>query len=499
MLPEGDEARASPQVLKLRLSPLKLDQLQGVKDGKGGKSLNLSTDGDDEVAQLTAKYLATAADKLTKHFTPSVSEFSKRSYSRSISRSDNMVLDEEEDWTNSDHSDQKEDVYANRITRSRSKSTTSYLHREASVAVEAVSDFGGRYAATALTVLVAVLAVSLQLICNQVDCNCKVFRIEKLTQLSVYFSWEAGYIYVGYAWLIYLLSVIPYIGHKKKLPSPTDVEYYFNGLTSALIVIAGLGVAEYWFKYPILALIFKNYLQLCVASIFYALIISVWCFLRAGYAPNARWNLQGQTKRVLSDFFIGREVNPSWFGIIDIKLVHLRLSLITALVFNGIFLVRNIKLASLPVAGPNSTLSVIDIGVHIVQNARYDTVAAVTALLTIVYVLDILVFEHHLLSSFELQCEGVGSQLLIRYALFPLWTSLFAKFTLQHKIPDFCTWALVACSIIYLAGIVLKRLSNELKYHYRINPSSDRSTSKWKFLSFSISLFSKAIQSYIIK
>lgn len=475
VLPEHDEPSTSAnQVLKLRLSPLKLDQLQGVKDGKGGKLLNHSTDGDDEVAQLTAKYLATAADKLTNNFTPSASELSKRSYSRSISRSE--VAADEEEWTNSDHSEHNQDLYANRITRSRSKPTSSYLQRETSVATEAVSDFGGKYVAIGVTTLFAALAVFLQFACNRVDCNFKLLRIEKLLQSSLYYSLEAGYIYIGFAWLIYILSIVPYIGHKKKLPSSVDVEYYFNGLASAAIVIAGIGIAEYWFKYPIIALIYKNYLQLSVVAIIYALCISVWCFWRAAYAPNSQWKSKNQPGRVLSEFFLGREINPRWFGIIDIKLVHLRLSLITTLIFNAIFLARNIKLAPLPVSGPNGTLSIIDLGLHIVQNAKYDTVAAVTALLTIIYVLDILIFEHHLLSSFELQCEGVGCHLLIRYALFPLWTSLLPKFTLQHKLTNFCTWTLLICSIVFLTGIILKRLSNELKYHYRAYPTSKRST-----------------------
>lgn len=442
------------------------------------------------MARLTAKYLQTATDKLTNNLTPSASELSKRSYSRSVSRS---VLDDEE-WTHSDHSEGNEDIYANRITRSRSKTTASYLHRrEQNIASDAAAEFGGWIGATTLSILIAVLCVSLQYICSRADCSCKALRTEKLWELSTYFTLEAGYIYIGYAWTLFLLSAIPFIGHRKKIPAApsttTDIEHYFNGLASAILILSGLGVAEFWFKYPILALIYKNYQQLCLVSIVYALVISVWCYARSAYVPNTQWNPFGKSGRVLGDLFIGREINPRWFNVIDIKLVHLRMALITTLVFNSIFLIRNVKLAPLPsAAGANGTLSVTDICLHLIQNARYDTVAAVIAILIIVYVLDSLIFEHHLTSSFELQCEGVGSQILLRFAVFPIWTSLISKFALQHKITGVPTGLLATVSVVFLAGILLKRLSNELKYHYRINPSSKRSTSKlFLFLNISFS------------
>lgn len=479
-MPEVDEPNQSTrQVLKLRLSPLKMDNLnEGKAKVRSGKVTNISSEGDDEVAQLTAKILASGG---TNNLTPS--EVSKRSYSRSISRS---VLDDE-DWSHSDHSD-RNDEYNNRITRSRSK---SYLNRrESKTTVDGVAEYGGQYVATALTILLPLICLSLQYICSRADCNCKALRTEKLAELSTYFSLDAAYLYIGLAWLLYLLSAIPYLGIKRKLnASPaTEVEHYFNGLTSAVLIVGGLGVAEWCFKYPIVALIYKNYQQLCVIGVAYAFILSVWCYVRASYAPNAQPNPLAKSGRLLSDIFVGREINPRWFNIIDMKLVHLRLALITTLVFNIILLVRNVKFASLPTAGANDSLSITDVFIHIIQNVRYDTVAATTALLVIVYVLDILIFEHHLTSSFELQCEGVGSQLLVRYALLPIWTSLFSKFTLQHKIAGVPNWALAIISVVFVAGIILKRLSNELKYHVRTNPNSKRSASKSIYLNHFIHL-----------
>lgn len=188
------------------------------------------------------------------------------------------------------------------------------------------------------------------------------------------------------------------------------------------------------------------------------------------------WNPYAKSGRLISDLFIGREINPRWLQVIDIKLVHRRIALISTLIFNLIFLSRNIKYVAAPVV--EAPLTYTEIVAQHLQNLRLDPVAATVSLLVIVYVLDALIFEHHLISSFELHAEGVGAQLLLQYATFPVWTSLISKFALQHKISGVPNWLLAVLAVLYIGGILLKRLSNELKYHYRVNPTSSRSASK---------------------
>lgn len=180
-----------------------------------------------------------------------------------------------------------------------------------------------------------------------------------------------------------------------------------------------------------------------------------------------------------SDLFMGREINPKWLNSFDIKLVHRRMALISALIFNLIFLARNIKYAAVQVG--EAPLTYIETASQFIQNIKLDPVAATISCLIIAYILDALIFEHHITSSFELQSEGVGAQLLLQYASFPVWTSLIAKYALQHKIIGVPNWFLAIVSILYISGLILKRLSNELKYHYRVYPTSNRSSGKFSF------------------
>lgn len=321
-----------------------------------------------------------------------------------------------------------------------------------------------------------------QYVCSRPECAFKAVRVEKLKLLSSYFTVEAGYIYLPFTWLVCILSVIPYLGVKRQLAQPTpgneaNAPRYFNGLASAIAIVGGLAITEYYFKYPIFALIYKNYQQFCFVGFVYAFIISIWLFVRSKYVPQSAWNPSAKSGRLISDLFIGREINPYWWNRIDIKLVHRRIALISTLVFNVIFLARNIRYVPAPVV--EAPLTNYEIAIQFIQSIKFDPVAATVSLLVITYVLDALAFEHHLTSSFELQNEGVGAHLLLQYASLPVWTSLFAKFALQHKIPGVPGWVLGHVALIYIDGVLLKRFANELKYHYRVYPNSARSSSKY--------------------
>lgn len=467
--------------VSIRVSPLKLD-----KDGRVSKTpsklrkatsksklANISNDGDDEVASLTAKYLN---DKLNAGENPTPSDLStgKRSYSRSMSRS----LIEDEDWTHSDASEKNDPLYANRITRSRSKTQN---RREHSLTNDAAAEFGGSIGASLLIVLLPILCFSAQYVCSRPECNIKSVRLEKLKLFTSYFTLEAGYLYLAFTWIVCALSAIPYLGVKRQLAISTGADpqqlHYFNGFASAAAIVSGISITEYYFKYPINTLIYKNYQQFCFIGFIYAFIISIWCFFRSAYFPVRLWNPYGKSGRLISDLFIGREISPKWWNLFDIKLIHRRIALISTLIFNLIFLTRNIKFAS--VQAGEAPLTYVEHASQFYQSIRLDSVAATISILLIVYVLDALIFEHHITSSFELQSEGVGAQLLLQYASFPIWTSLIAKYALQHKIAGVPNWFLTIVSIVFIAGLLLKRLSNELKYHYRVYPTSSRSSGKF--------------------
>lgn len=135
--------------------------------------------------------------------------------------------------------------------------------------------------------------------CSRPDCSIKSVRVEKLKLLSTYFTLESGYIYVGLTWLVCALSLIPFLGVKRQSAQSTcggneaSEPHYFNGIATATIITGGLSAVEYYFKYPIFTLIYKNYQQFCFVGFVYALIISIWLFVRSAYIPVTGWNVYG--------------------------------------------------------------------------------------------------------------------------------------------------------------------------------------------------------------
>lgn len=324
----------------------------------------------------------------------------------------------------------------------------------------------------------------LQYVCSRPDCSVRSVRLEKLKLLSSYFTLESGYIYLALTWIVSALSLIPFLGVKRQSAQSTSggneasASYYFNGFATAAVIVSGLSVVEYYFKYPINTLIYKNYQQFCFVGFIYAIIISIWLFVRSKYVPVPAWNPYAKSGRLVGDLFVGREINPRWFNRLDIKLVHRRVALIATLIINLIFLTRNIKFVP-AAANIEAPLTNSEIVSQFIQSIRLEPVAAAVSILIILNVIDALAFEHHLVGTFELQNEGVGAQLLLQYASYPIWTSLFAKFALQHKISGVPNWLLALICAVYLGGLIFKRLANELKYHYHVYPNSARSASKF--------------------
>lgn len=458
--------------LSVRVSPLKFEKDGTVRTptkGLRSKASNISSEGDDEVASLTSKYLSERLRRRAVVEDPTPSDLStKRSYSRSISRS----VVEDEEWSHSDTSEKNDGLY-NRITRSRSKSQK--VQRASN---DPAAEFGGSIGAFALVLLIPIVCFSAQYVCSRPDCNIKSVRWEKLKALASYFTNESVFIFLSFHWIVSLVSTIPYTGLRRTLPQSATSDakpLLFNGLFTSALITSGLLIAEYVFQHQIFALIYKNYQQLILVSFVYALLISTTCFIRSRYVPVSEWNPLGKSGRLVSDFFMGRIINPEFFGIFNIKLIHRRMALITILVINIVFLVRNIKYVA-PAAGaqePNSH----PILAHL-SNINGDSVAALVSSILITYVVDQLVYEHHSVNSLELSGDGTGAYQLLYYASFPVLVNLWAKYANQHKIADVPCYLLVIIGAIAAAGILFKRYANYIKYNFRTQPKSASASSK---------------------
>lgn len=432
------------------------------------KVSQISNESDEEVKRLVSNKLNIAKEKLASlRYTPTPSELSRQSrqsQSRSMSRS---VLDDDDG-----------DEYSDRETEPiHDEDRNKYTYR-LETKNPTTSIWIGLFT-LGLILLISLLAFYLTFACTREECGFSVGRLAKLKTIRTYGSWEVFAYYLVYIKAIFLLSALP-IGRsvplKNEKPSAT---YNFNGLALAVIVGAAVVTAEY-LKYPVIRFIYGNYQQFCCVAIFYALIVAGWRYFINQNVSVYECNPYAKSGSFWKDYFIGREINPRWL-LFDIKLIHYHAAIIATLLLNGIFIYRNVKFSALPTENGNYTLNWTEAIIFTYNNVKYDPVALLTASLVFWHALDLLIFEHHIASSFFLQGEGVGAFLLLRNAIFPFLNSLIAKYAWEHKIIGMPKWAIIVTIVVFAFGWLFKRGSNKIKYEFRKDPSNPKFDSKYIF------------------
>ncbi|XP_055904816.1 lamin-B receptor [Eupeodes corollae] len=398
--------------------------------------------------------------------------------SRSISQSN---YDDGDNYSKMEFSDSEEENFKSvNITLKSSytplidRTSTSFCRK-----IEAPKEFGGLVGSCMLLVIVPLLAYYLPWCCRKKVCEFKQPNLSALFDLKYVekiFNGQAVGSYVAFNSGIFILSAALF-GRFVRLPSDRPGSgYYFNALPIAVLATIGLGVGEY-LKYPVADFILKNYLRYSLFSLLNAFFVATWCYVRANYigAPDLQTNPYAKSGNFIVDFCLGKQVNPKWFGSVDIKQVYYKVWMITTLLFAEIFILKNIELPSMPaeIIQETETLvgSVPIIAKFYAENIKFDTTSLVSSLMLLTYALDGAIFEHHLASSFELQQEGLGALVLIRYAATPFLLNAIPKYLFEHKSVVLPNWAMAVMVILFAAGLVLKRISNKIKYQYRINPN----------------------------
>lgn len=95
----------------------------------------------------------------------------------------------------------------------------------------------------------------------------------------------------------------------------------------------------------------------------------------------------------------------------------------------------------------------------------------ITSALQTLYILDALVFESQLVTTFELQAEGLGYMRVLQYSLYPFFATSTTKYLYEHgQGREINLWILAAILLVYISGYILYRGSNSQKNAFRLNP-----------------------------
>lgn len=296
--------------------------------------------------------------------------------------------------------------------------------------------------------------------------------IGELKSLENLVNLQSFYFAVAIHFSTVLISLLP-VGRIVKLPD-SEKEYKFNGILSA-VIISGFLFALELKNLDILTAFYNNIDRLLFISIIKNINVSAVLYFLAKYRPNGEANAYGNSGKFLNDFVAGREVNPKFFNRFDAKRIHSVQSTVLLLLINIALLFKNVSIPSIEVASEGSPINELIKQTYanfifIINNSEFNVAGFVVSSLLIVYALDLLIYEHHLATSFQINDEGCGAEILLRLATFPFLVSFLPRYLFAHDV-SVNGYILAFASVIFIIGLIIKRGSNCLKFHYRLHPS----------------------------
>ncbi|XP_064552054.1 lamin-B receptor [Drosophila montana] len=443
---------------------------------EGGTGADVDTDSirkriTDRLRRSLSKTISNVAG------TPTVNrEDAGSRYSRSVSRS---VYDDEKSSKRSystgeediDEEDEQlegdEQFRSFNVTR---HSTTPLLEANVCRKLQVPREFGGWPGALLLLVLMPGLVYYLTWSCTAR--NACQFKRANLTVLldwhyltrQVFQTHVVG-VFTAYQFVVFLLvALLP--GRRVHLTRET---YKFNGLGVCFTLLIAGGIVEY-LKYPIVSFVLRHYLRFCIYGLVSAFVSASWSYWRV---DTTKYNVlrqtlandYGRSGNFLVDFALGRQLNPKWLGRVDWKQYYYRLSLVSTLLYAVCYIYQTLQWPHWPQAQEGYVYLLR----YYWNNLNYDAGALLAASSLLIYVLDALLFEHHLSCSFELQHEGYGCLLLLRYAATPYLLSSVSKYFYEQRVPIGSCLMPAGALLLLLVGLCIKRYSCAYKYKYRLN------------------------------
>ncbi|XP_029177423.1 delta(14)-sterol reductase [Nylanderia fulva] len=315
--------------------------------------------------------------------------------------------------------------------------------------VDEPQEWGGWIGTAFLTFILPMSIILPQLLCSKGQC--KFGRVELPVNWESYINLSGLLSYVAFFILLACISIIPIgktvDGQQSKIGR---LQYRINGFLGAILAITIFGLCIYK-NISISDFILDNIVQLSVSGWLVGTFLALGLYIKAGKAPLANLNIYASTKSRIYNFWQGREINPR-IGALDIKLLLIRASLIGTLIVNMAVIIKTV--------GDVKSLKIEQLNIA----------ALLVVLLQQFYIVDGLIFEATIFTSFAIMYEGTGYMTCVSHLLYPFLTTLTTRFILYQKI-KFNYFAGIFI-LSFVMGYILYRTSNSRKNEFRKNPVS---------------------------
>lgn len=384
------------------------------------------------------------------------------SHSKSISKSASKSLEAYSDEENSEEEFQRE--RSNLITRKLATPLRSSITEIASK-----WEFGGRLGSACLMLLIP-LTVFFILVLYRESFSLKLFTDwSAYKSLQSYISLQALCIILTQYLLQAILVIVPILGKKSDCMDGSGRKQCFNAFFSCIctiIVLFAMDNLQVIDKESIL----NDYLRLAVVSYIFAVTLTIIAYEKSHKLDTHELNQYGNTGYALYDFFIGREVHPIVKNI-DIKLWISRTANINALILLSMIFAQGLQFklnreTDLILGSNNFTVENFKL---LMNNVQFKPTIMVFSIMQIVYILNFIMKEYMITTTFFWQYEGVGYLQIVSSALYPFYFTTISKHVADTALM-LSTNILISACVLFSLGFLIMLNSNDIKYQFRKNP-----------------------------
>nr|QEZ90777.1 lamin B receptor [Spodoptera frugiperda] len=382
------------------------------------------------------------------------------SQSKSISKSASKSLDTYSDEENS------EDEYLKE--REKSKSVTRRLATPLRNSINSLThtaskwEFGGRIGSLCLILLIPATVFSILISCRKSCSPLSLLDLSAYKSVQVLFSLHSLYFFVVQCAIQAIFAIVPVFGISSDRMDESGTRQCFNAFFSSLVTTSSLFLLDY-FHIINKANLLNEYLKLAVLSYIFAVVLSIVLYVKSGKLAKDKLNQYGNTGYTLYDFFMGRETHP-FIKKLDVKIWISRISNITSLILLSLILTKGL-LIKLPQKGEVS----LENWKQFADSVELKPTILVFAIMQNVYILNFIMKEHKITTTFYWHSEGVGYLQAVASALYPYYFTTISKHVADTDLV-LSTNTLISASLLYVLGFFIMLSSNNIKHEFRKNP-----------------------------
>ncbi|CAH1173489.1 unnamed protein product [Phaedon cochleariae] len=327
-------------------------------------------------------------------------------------------------------------------------------------------EFLGPYGALFSILAMPVAVLALYALCNESRCSFDLPDLNKYRALDVFFDVKSCLGLLAYIVLLAIFSAVPTGGSKiSGLPNKHGkLDYILNGLFAFSLILSVVCALELR-NVGVFSYVVKHLFHLLFGSVLLGLVVSIGVYLKSFYVPVSALNAHAVGRGGVYGFFMGQEVNPRWFSVVDVKVLFFRASVIGSILIDFAFLYQSLSHRWTSAQDPENSAA-FDPKFLTTQPTLF-----VLVLLRTIYFTDSLIFESTWITSFTNRQEGFGYLLAMSYCLAPFFYALPVKFVVENGV-ELASWKLAVVSLVFAFGYLLYRASNNQKNAFRNNPYS---------------------------